>query len=140
MPAFRILAPVDLAHLEDARALLRDLTARYPDATEVHVVHVLALTTHSYVESLIPRDMLDSVVGELHATLDQLLAEAGLGGTAVAHLLRGDVAGQILALAERLAPDLLVLNAHRADARITSLGSNAAQIARNARCSVLIRR
>ena len=50
----------------------------------------------------------------------------------------GGVYAGVLAVAERIGADLIVLAAHRPAMRDFLLGTNASRIVRHARCSVLV--
>lgn len=50
----------------------------------------------------------------------------------------GNIAGGILAIANDVGADLIVLSSHRPQMKDWLLGANAARVARHAKCSVLI--
>lgn len=135
-----ILLAADIHHADPSLALLRHALSDHASAAAVHAVHVIAKPQGDYVSRLVPAEIIEKVATDLHDRMDALIAQVGGTGRIVPHLLSGGIAEQVVGLAEQLGTDLLVLNAHRPDARFATLGPNANQIVRRAPCSVLVRR
>jgi universal stress protein F len=70
-------------------------------------------------------------LGALAATLE------GVGEVAD-HVETGGIYAGIIAVAERIGADLIVLASHRPAMKDYLLGANAARVVRHARCSVLV--
>ena len=133
-----ILVPVDL---EEPSSWSRSV----PTALALARCFQARLTMTTIVEDRVAaRDAQWSAIGyrELLATADARLV-------LLADELRGDllmetrggtggVAGGILAVADELEADLIVLASHRPEMRDWLIGANAARVVRHARCSVLV--
>lgn len=133
-----VLALVDIAHAESALALLRYVKANCAGA-EVHVAYVMPYGFYNYVEPYVSKESQKAAADRARAELAGLIERAELTG-AVQHVLRGGVGEQSMLEAKRLKADLIVLNAARKESRHTTLGAQAAQIARHAECAVLLLR
>lgn len=132
-----ILAPVDLSHGDTGARILR--LAREmagPDGT-VTTLHVLdAIPT--YVAMRLPVGTVEAHHAEARETLERL-AQSIEPPAAVA-VRQGSAATEILAEAEALKPDAILLGSHRPDLRDYLIGSTAARVVRHAQCSVIVDR
>ncbi len=133
-----ILVLVDIEHRESAEKLLT-YTLKVHGGSEIHVAFVIPFGFFNYIEPYIPDESRKAAADQAKAELHALLTAAGLG-EAAPHVLRGGIGEQALLLASKINADLIVLNAVRSDSRLSTLGTNAAQIARHAECSVLLHR
>jgi len=137
-----ILVAIDLEHKDSAAAALEEaaFVARSRGAP-LHACYVLPYVHYSYITPFVPQELLDDTAAHAHATLDDLIAKAGLTNVeTVPHVLRGGISEQVLLLASKIDAGHILVNARRKDADGYATGANAAQIARYAHCSVTILR
>lgn len=134
-----LLAMVDIAHRDNAVALCREASDQVREGDTLHVAYVMPYGHFSYIEPFVPEENIKAAAVRAHQELDSIVAEADLAN-AIAHILRGGVGEQALLLAKKVDASLILLNAHRPDVEMHTLGSYATQIVRHASCSVLIRR
>jgi universal stress protein A len=139
-PPRNILVPIDLddcaAHVLDyAVALATKLDA------ELHVLHIVPWPLlGAEVPIAVTGTAMDDIMKHKQQAFDQLVAAhtvtPGLGS---AMLRKGDARTAILAFAEELHPDLIVMGTHgrRGVSRLV-LGSVAESVARTAPCPVLL--
>lgn len=78
------------------------------------------------------------LVDTAKATLDTLADTLERADAVERYVETGGVYAGVLAVAERIGADLIVLAAHRPAMRDFLLGTNASRIVRHARCSVLV--
>ncbi len=130
-----ILVPVDLGHEqcgEKAAGIARAIGGR---EARVILLYVLA-DVPSYVAAELPKGLLQK---------NAVKAEEGLRKianpiNAEAVVRTGHPSTEILAEAERLGADLIVISSHRPGLQDYFLGSTAARVARHALCAVLVDR
>lgn len=132
-----ILAMVDIAHRDNALRICRKAVSQCQQNDSLHVAYVMPYGYFSYIEPFVPEENIKAAAKRAHDELDSIIAEVNID-SANAHILRGGVAEQALLLAKEIDASLIVLNAHRPDVKMHSLGSYATQIVGNAECSVLI--
>jgi universal stress protein F len=133
-----ILLPVDLDHTSSWEKALPTATdlCRCFDAslTLVTVVPDWSLILEVQRSPIAYREYLEVARARL-ATLANSIAEP----QAVEHHVEtGSIHGGILAVADRIAADLIVLSSHRPEMKDYLLGANAARVVRHARCSVFV--
>lgn len=133
-----VLALIDIDQPESAKSLLREMNSLFSEA-EAHAAHVIPFGFYSYVEPYVSEQNRSDMIASVKASMDQILAEAG-AANATPHALYGGVGEQSLLLATKIGADVIILNAARPDSAHTTLGTHAAQIARNAPCSVYLTR
>ena len=133
-----LLAMVDIAHRDNAVALCQEAVAQSNQGDALHVAYVMPYGHYSYVEPFVSEESIRSAAARAHEELSAICAEVGADATE--HVLRGGVGEQTLLLAEKIKADLILVNAHRPDVRLHTLGSYATQIVRHATCSVLVKR
>lgn len=133
-----ILVPVDLDEPSSwARALpvataLRDqFGAALAVAT---VVQDVRLALEAQWSPIGFRELVDAA----KVTLDTLADTLDRADAVERYVETGGVYAGVLAVAERIGADLIVLAAHRPAMRDFLLGTNASRIVRHARCSVLV--
>ncbi len=80
------------------------------------------------------REFLDLATARLATLAGSVTEIADVGH----HVETGRVYGGILAVAERLNADLIVLSSHRPEMKDYLLGANASRVVRHARCSVFV--
>jgi len=135
-----ILVPIDLAEPESSgRALEAAIRmARDYDAT-MHVVTVVPDVGMSVVGGYFPKGFeqqaLDETKTRLKAFLEDIIPD---DVKAKGHVAHGGIYQQILAIADTLGADIIVMASHRPAMRDYLLGPNAARVVRHARQSVLV--
>ncbi len=132
-----ILVPVDHAHAAaTARclSLARHLAGESGQVTLLHVIPALP----GYVETQVPREVIARAEEDARARLEALATESG--GPMQVIVVHGTASRVILAEAEALGADAIVLASHRPDASDFLLGSTASRVVRHARCTVVVER
>ncbi len=133
----KILVPVDPSHGAVARHILavaRHLAGADGWITVLNVIEPIP----AYVASQIPKDVLAENRDAAKARVEGLADREGLKGHVV--LRQGSPAAEILAEAEEMGADAIVLGSHRPDYTDYFLGSTAARVVRHARCTVVVER
>lgn len=134
-----VLVPVDVSLPEDAKKVLSAAKAiTEPWNCDIHAATIVPDMGMAIVGSFFDKGFeaqsLDQAKAELQDAIDQT------GIRAEMHVLSGSVYDRILALADKLQADLIILGAHSPELRDYLLGSNAAQIVRHSPKSVLVLR
>jgi nucleotide-binding universal stress UspA family protein len=138
MSARTLLTMVDIAHRENAIALCREADRQQRPGDTLHVAYVMPYGHFSYVEPFVSEESFKKAAERAHAELSAIVVEAQINATE--HVLRGSVGEQAMLLAKKVSSDLLLINAHRPEVRLHTLGSYATQIVRHAACSVFVKR
>lgn len=135
-----ILVPVDLNDAESWRkALPQAVTLAQTYGAVLNVLNVVPDFGMAVVGSFFPEGFEEQAQGEAEAALEKLVAEAIPEGVeTVATVMRGRVYQAIMATADRIGADLIVMAAHRPELKDYLLGPNAARVVRHADQSVLI--
>jgi len=133
-----ILVPVDLSHDAVAPRILavaRLLAGGHGRITLLTVVE----PAPAYVMAQIPEEVLAANREHTRTALDALAAREGFPGQA--QIRHGAAAAtEILAEAERIGAEAIILGSHRPDLSDYLLGSTAARVVRHARCTVVVER
>jgi universal stress protein F len=132
-----ILVPVDPAHGEVAERIVE--VARHlagPD-TRITLLSVLE-PVPSYVANYIPKETVDTLHAEAREKLAALARTTGIEAELL--LGQGNAANAIMAEAEKLGCDCIVLGSHRPEYRDYLIGSTAARVVRHAPCTVVVER
>lgn len=135
-----ILVPIDLAEKESStRALAAAIRmAQDYDAT-MHVVTVVPDLGMSIVGGYFPKGFEQKALDETKARLKAFLEEVVPDNVkAKGHVGHGAIYQQILAVADSLSADIIVMASHRPAMRDYLLGPNAARVVRHAKQSVLV--
>ncbi len=137
----KILVPVDLAHEESWRRVLPEaLSEARLRGAELHLLAVVpdfgSVLVGDHFPHSFEREMLEKAQDKLKELIAQNLpADAACES----HIALGHAAEQIIAWADKLAVDLIILSSHRPDAlRTLFVGSVADKIVHNANHSVLV--
>ncbi len=132
-----ILVPVDLSVEGEAQRLLkvaRELTASWE--SELHVVtvipHVGAAIVGTHFDERFESDSRSEASMELAA----VVADAGI--TAQQEVLTGKAYNCVIAKANAVGADLIIIGAHQPELQEYLLGSNAARVVRHSKQSVLV--
>jgi len=80
------------------------------------------------------REFLDIARVRLATLVDSISGFSGIEH----HVEIGSIYGGILAVADRIGTDLIVLSSHRPEMKDYLLGANASRVVRHARCSVFV--
>lgn len=80
------------------------------------------------------REFLDIARARLATLADSISEFSGIEH----HVETGSIYGGILAVADRIGTDLIVLSSHRPEMKDYLLGANASRVVRHARCSVFV--
>lgn len=133
-----ILVPVDLNEpsswpkaLSAAAALARCFGATLALTTVVSDWQLMLEAEWSPIAYRRMLETTDARLGSLAATVE------GVGEVAH-HVETGGIYAGIIAVAERIGADLIVLASHRPAMKAYLLGANAARVVRHARCSVFV--
>jgi nucleotide-binding universal stress UspA family protein len=133
-----ILVPVDLDQpssweksLPTAVALCRSFDASLALVT---VVPDFELMLEAQWSPITFREFVDAATVRLATLADSVTEVAEVGH----HVETGGVYAGILAAAERLGTDLIVLSSHRPAMKDYLLGANASRVVRHAKCSVFV--
>lgn len=134
-----VLIPVDVSRTQETQKILaaaKALTA--PWDCKIHVVSVVPdmgmAIVGSYFDKGFEVAAHEQAANELQAAVDQ----AGL--EAETHIQTGTIYDRVIALAQALEADLIMLNAHSPELKDYLLGSNAARVVRHAKQSVMVMR
>jgi nucleotide-binding universal stress UspA family protein len=135
-----ILLPVDIFHktgwegaLEHAVSLARQHGA------SIHALTVIPDFGMSLVGSFFPEDYSKNALSEAETNLTKFVAKHVPGGIEVTtHVKHGTAYKEILACADKIDADMIVMASHRPEMRDYLLGPNAARVVRHARQSVCV--
>ena len=134
----RVLAAVDLSKEKDSARVLAAACETLEEGDTLHIVTVVPDYGMSIVGSFFPAGHEGKMVAQaqdaLHAFTEKHLQEGVSKQHIVAH---GNIYEEILAAADTVNADLIVVGTHPASARDYVLGPNAERITRHAKCSVL---
>lgn len=134
----RVLAAIDLSQEEASTRVLAAACETIEEGDTLHIVTVVPDYGMSIVGSFFPADHEGKMVAQakeaLHAFTGKHLPAHVKCQHIVAH---GNIYDEILAAADTVKADLVVVGTHLASARDYVLGPNAERITRHAKCSVL---
>jgi nucleotide-binding universal stress UspA family protein len=133
----RVLVPVDIGHGRVAAHILKVARWLAGDGGEVTLIHVMDRPP-GYVVAEIPAQILEGHRADVQAQVEAL-AGAARGGIRTM-LVEGHAATEILAVAEQIGADAIVLGSHRPGFRDYLIGSTAARVVRHAACTVVVER
>ncbi|HEU4586380.1 MAG TPA: universal stress protein [Gemmatimonadaceae bacterium] len=144
----RVLVPVDES---EATSVVLDWARRLAEreGTEITLLHIVSSTLLNELLSAgavvsgvmvpVPDDVLADVELDAGSWLQRVASDAGLDRPEVSTLVKaGDPADEILAAAERLDVDLIVMGSSSRGLRAAILGSVAREIVRSAKRPVLV--
>ena len=134
-----ILAAIDLEHGEhtlEILALVKKLAETF--GAEVCLVNVVPAGP-AIVSQFLDESYEGMASGEAEAKLAELAAGLTSAGVKSSNEVRfGTVYEEILAAAEKVGADLIVVGSHKPGAATFLLGTNAARVVRHASCSVTV--
>ena len=134
-----ILVAVDLEHDTDIDDLLRiasDIANTH--GAQVHLLNIVAAAP-AVVSQFLPENYEKMASGKIEKDLAALAAKVDLAAGAAASSVRfGDVYREILAHANKMGADLIIVASHKPNVGDYLLGTIAARIVRHASCSALV--
>ena len=106
---------------------------------KLHIVTVVPDYGMAIVGSFFPADYEKAALAEADKMLDSFVSDNVPTEIEVAHSVgHGTIYKEVLATAERIGADLIVMASHRPEQSDYLLGPNAARVVRHAECSVLV--
>ena len=134
-----ILVAVDLDHdtlVDDLLRAASDIANTH--RSQVHLLNVVAAAP-AVVSQFLPENYEKMASGKIEKDLAALAAKVDLAEGAAASSVRfGDIYQEILAHAEQIGADLIIVASHKPDIGDFLLGTTASRIVRHASCSVLV--
>lgn len=135
----KILIAVDVSDEADTQRLLaaaKNLTATWE--AELHAVTVIPTVGMAIVGSYFDEAQMGESQKAASAQLDAAIKEAGID--AKGHVALGKVYDDLIATANKLKADLILIGAHQPELKDYLLGPNAARVVRHSNQSVLVLR
>jgi len=132
-----VLIPIDIAHAETAAAMFEKAKALLVPGGKMTIVYAIP-DIPAYVTFEMPEGFLPVTMRKADQTLRGLVAESGV--EAEVQILTGQAPRAILAAADSVKADLIIVASHRPGLSDYLLGSTAARVVRHAQCSVLVMR
>lgn len=135
-----ILLPVDLGQESSwKKALPSAVEMARADAARLHIMTVLPDFGMSMVSVAFPPGFEEKGLAAVKQALEEFVKEHVPGGISVkSHVAHGSIYSEIMAAADKLGCDLIVLSSHRPEMRDYLIGPNAARVVRHAKQSVLV--
>jgi nucleotide-binding universal stress UspA family protein len=135
-----ILLPVDLGNPEtQEKAISTAVELAKAFKCTLHVMTIVPDFGESFVSSFFPVDFQEKTIAAANERLHAFVGERIPAGVKVQHIVaHGSIYGQIVDFAKKIDADVIVMASHRPALQDYLLGANAAQVTRNADCSVLV--
>ena len=137
----RIIVAIDLEQETPPDRLLQAASsiARLNNA-ELHLVHIIGAAP-AIVSQYLESGYEHLAAARAEEQLEALAAQLGpAAGKVVCTVRFGDIYQEILAFADKISADLIMLDSHKPGLADYLLGSNASRVVRHASCSVLVLR
>lgn len=133
------LVAVDLEHDTHIDGLLRVASdMANAQGAKVHLLHVIRAAP-AVVSQFLPKSYETMASETIEKDLTALAAKVDLAGGAPAISVRfGDVYQEILAYANKIGADLIIVASHKPNVGDYLLGTTAARVVRHATCSVFV--
>lgn len=132
-----IIVAVDLAQLDQGKALLARALKLLDTGGKAHLLHVLE-DVPAYVAAELPRDLDERREAETRVELRDMAH--GLDAQVDIAVRYGAASSQIIEAAQDAGADLIMIASHRPGLSDYFIGSTAARVVRHAQCSVLVTR
>ncbi|MCF2872980.1 universal stress protein [Octadecabacter sp. G9-8] len=136
----RILCAIDLSHEDEAKKIIAEaekLAGLYQ--ASLSVMTVLPDYGSSWVGSFFKEGTLKKATEAAMGALYDVAGSATAQGDPIQHIVEvGVTYEEILATAQTVAADMIIVGAHKPDLTERLIGPNAARVARNAAVSVLV--
>ncbi|MDB5526304.1 MAG: universal stress protein [Rhizobium sp.] len=133
----KIIVPVEMGQLEKGEKILRKAMALLDEGGKIILLNVTE-NIPGYLTIDLPADFTDRGVSDAADRLKTL--NDALGANAEIVVKVGAPAREIIAVADELAADLVIIASHRPNLANYLLGSTADRVVRHANCSVLVDR
>lgn len=135
----KVLATVDLGDRETSTRVVQAALEVITAGDTLHVVCVVPDFGMSVVGSFFPSDHEEQAIEKAKEALHGFTAEHVPDGVPVQHIIsHGSVYQEILAAADKVSADLIVVGSHRPELKDYLLGPNAARVVRHSARSVLV--
>jgi nucleotide-binding universal stress UspA family protein len=135
-----IVVPVDLSEIEISQpALERAVTLTTLTNASLHLVYVRSILPVTFME-YVPPSFDEEQQEDCEKRMAELLAKLPIADKSkvTTSVRMGSVYNEVLAEADKVKADLIVIGSHRPAMATYLLGSNATTIVRHASCSVLV--
>lgn len=133
----KIIVPVDMGQLDKGEKILRKAMALRDDGGTIVLFNVVEHIP-GYLTIDLPADFIERNAAEAKARLEELNVACGAEAEILVRI--GSPAREIMAAAESLFADLVIIASHRPNLANYLLGSTADRVVRHATCSVLVDR
>ena len=133
----KIIVPVEMGQLEKGEKILKKAMALLDEGGEIALLNVTE-NIPGYLTIDLPVDFIDRNATDAEERLKALSATCGANARVLVRV--GSPAREIIAVAEQLAADLIIIASHRPNLANYLLGSTADRVVRHAACSVLVDR
>lgn len=132
-----VLLPIDLNHPASWEKALPMAQKVAGEGGKLHVLGIVHDLGMASIASYLPVDFEKEALERMQSDLNSFVASNAPG--AQAHVGHGHVSEQIIAAAEKIGADLIVMASHPPDELMTFLvGSNADRVVRHANIPVLV--
>ena len=132
-----ILVPIDLAHRDIGRAMIKRAEALADEGAKLTLLHVIG-DIPAYAQSYLPEGQLQENLTETREVLQGLANSADVKADIVVRY--GSPSPVILDEANEREIDLIIIASHHPGIKDYLMGSTASRVVRHADCSVLINR
>lgn len=131
-----ILVPVDLSDVERGKACLALAKHVGGDGCKIRLLNVVE-DLPAYVAVELPAGMLEQTTQNARETIGKI---AAADSNCTAEVRSGRAHPVILATADEMGADLIIVGSHKPGLQDYLLGSTAAKVVRHSKCSVLVSR
>ncbi len=132
-----LLVPVDFEHPDVGEAALRAAMSLADAGATITLLHVVP-EIPAYAATHLPEGTLEKRRDEAHAELSRMSAAAGATGIKEVVLTAARPSAAILAEAESIKADCIVIASHHPGLQDYFIGSTATRVVSHADCSVLV--
>ena len=133
----KIVVPVEIGQLAKGEKILRKAMALLDTGGEIILLNVTE-NLPGYLSIELPLDFIERNVADATERLNALNETCGANAKVLVRV--GSPGRDILAAAEQLSADLVIIASHQPDMSNYLLGSTADRVVRHAHCSVLVDR
>ena len=135
-----ILLPVDLGQESSwKKALPSAVQLAQSHPAELHIMTVMPDFGMSIVSVAFPPDFEKKRLVSVTKALEEFVTQNVPDGVSVhSHVAHGSIYSEIMAAADKLGCDLIILSSHRPEMRDYLIGPNAARVVRHAKQSVFV--
>ncbi len=135
----KVLASVDIGDQKSSIRVVQAALEVIADNDTLHVVNVVPSFGSSMVGSFFPDGYEENAIAKAKEELHAFTKEHVPAGIRVQHIIaHGNIYEEILATAERVSADLIVVGSHRPELKDYLVGPNAERVVRHSTRSVLV--